>query len=405
MAKYQQGHISLHVIGFAKVVGDLMDGLRQVLGFFALALAITSAVLLAYTHCLRSTLLVVACSLVAVLWQFGLLRLLGLRARSVLGAGALPRVRHRHEPWRAEDERHPAGRRAAAPTAWWRRATPSAASSWPGLTALLCDAVGFAVLVLIPIRAIQDLAVVASIGVAVLIFTNLVLLPVLLSYVGVSPRAALRSLKQEQQAEPRGAWAWLAQFTRHKPALAAVAAGVGLAVLGFVLSLQLRVGDLDPGAPELRADSRYNRDNAYIVQHYAASTDILTVMVTTPEDQCTRYANLSQVDDLAWRLQQLPGVEGTQSMAGLSKLAMVGYNEGNLKWFELIPSDSATGRRAVARAARAVQPGLLLPVAVRLPEGPQGRDADARGRHGGELHRHAAEVRRAVHARRRFRRH
>ncbi len=341
-AKYQQGHITLHVIGFAKVVGDLMDGLRQVLGFFALALAITSAVLLAYTHCLRSTLLVVACSLVAVLWQFGLLRLLGysLDPYSVLVPFLVFAIGMSHGAQKMNGILQDVGRgthRVVAARYTFRRLFVA------GLTALLCDAVGFAVLVLIPIRAIQDLAVVASIGVAVLIFTNLVLLPVLLSYVGVSPRAALRSLKQEQQAEPRGAWAWLAQFTRHKPALAAVAAGLLLAVLGFVLSLQLRVGDLDPGAPELRADSRYNRDNAYIVQHYAASTDILTVMVTTPEDQCTRYANLSQVDDLAWRLQQLPGVEGTQSMAGLSKLAMVGYNEGNLKWFELIPSDSALG--------------------------------------------------------------
>jgi ABC-type branched-subunit amino acid transport system substrate-binding protein len=67
------------------------------------------------------------------------------------------------------------------------------------------------------------------------------------------------------------------------------------------------------------------------------------VMVKTPEDQCTRYATLSKVDDLAWRLQQLPGVKGAQSMAGLSKLAMVGYNEGNLKWYDLIPNDKALG--------------------------------------------------------------
>src|SRR6185369_4866693 len=63
-----------------------------------------------------------------------------------------------------------------------------------GLTALLCDAVGFAVLALIQIRVIQELAAVASIGVAMLIFTNLVLLPILLSYLGVSPKAAARSL-------------------------------------------------------------------------------------------------------------------------------------------------------------------------------------------------------------------
>jgi predicted RND superfamily exporter protein len=216
-----------------------------------------------------------------------------------------------------------------------------------GLTALLCDAVGFAVLMIIRIPVIQDLAVVASIGVAVLIFTNLVLLPILLSYVGVSPQAAERSLRAEAAEEAGAArpWLWrqLDRFTRRGPALAAIVVGVLLAALGYATSLKLQIGDLDPGAPELRADSRYNRDNAFIAREYAASTDILTVMVATPEDQCTRYRTLEKVDRLVWRLEQLPGVESTNSMAALSKLAMVGYNEGQLKWYDLLPNDSALG--------------------------------------------------------------
>ena len=66
-----------------------------------------------------------------------------------------------------------------------------------GLTALLADAVGFAVLMVIDIAVIKDLALTASMGVAVLIFTNLILLPVLLSYVGVSDGAAARALRAE----------------------------------------------------------------------------------------------------------------------------------------------------------------------------------------------------------------
>src|SRR5690606_34055009 len=63
-----------------------------------------------------------------------------------------------------------------------------------GATALLADVAGFAVLTIIDIPVIRELAAVASAGVAILIFTNLALLTVLLSYTGVSPRAAQRSL-------------------------------------------------------------------------------------------------------------------------------------------------------------------------------------------------------------------
>ncbi|HKW82704.1 MAG TPA: MMPL family transporter, partial [Burkholderiaceae bacterium] len=341
--KYENDKVRIHVTGFAKVMGDLIAGMRQVLAFFAVALVICAVVLYGYTRCVRSTLLVVACSLVAVVWQFGLLALFGyaLDPYSVLVPFLVFAIGMSHGAQKMNGIMQDVGRgthKVVAARYTFRRLFVA------GLTALLCDAVGFAVLALIKIQVIQDLAAVASIGVAVLIFTNLVLLPILLSYLGVSPRAAARSLRAEAGGAERG-WLWrqLDRFTQRTPAFAALAAGVLLAAGGYAVSLQLKVGDLDPGAPELRADSRYNRDSDYLTGHYAASADILVVMVATPEDQCTRYDTLAKVDRLAWRLEQLPGVEATNSMAALSKLAMVGYNEGNLKWYELIPNAAALG--------------------------------------------------------------
>lgn len=344
--KYQSDSIRIHVTGFAKVVGDLIEGLQQVLMFFALALVICAAVLFGYTRCSRSTALVVVCSVVAVVWQFGLLALLRyeLDPYSVLVPFLVFAIGMSHGAQKMNGIMQDIGRgthRVVAARYTFRRLFVA------GLTALLCDAVGFAVLALIEIQVIQDLAAVASIGVAVLIFTNLVLLPVLLSYVGVSPVAAQRSLRMEAGDEGQAArpWLWrqLDRFTQRGPALVAIGVSVLLAAGGYAISLHLSIGDLDPGAPELRADSRYNRDAQFMAQNYAASSDILVVMVTTPEDQCTRYGTLAKLDRLAWRLEQLPGVESTNSMAALSKLAMVGYNEGNLKWFELIPNAAALG--------------------------------------------------------------
>src|SRR5690606_26811119 len=121
-------------------------------------------------------------------------------------------------------------------------------------TALLSDAVGFVVLSIIDIPVIQDLAVTASIGVAVLVFTNLLLLPVLLSHVGVSPAAAQRSLRDEQRsAGHRGAgrvWDLLDRFTGRRWATGALVVAASLAIGGYIVSLDLQIGDLDPGAPE-----------------------------------------------------------------------------------------------------------------------------------------------------------
>jgi hypothetical protein len=233
-----------------------------------------------------------------------------------------------------------------------------------GLTALLCDAVGFAVLMLIRIPVIQSLALIASIGVAVLIFTNLVLLPILLSYTGVSKAAAVRTLRSEQVAHAvdtnGGAaaalskhplWAFLDLFTQRRFAALAIVVAAALAAGGYAVSRHLQVGDLDPGAPELRADSRYNRDVAYTAANYGASSDVFAVMVKTPDGECSSYHTAMLTDALEWKLRQVNGVESTRSLADYNRALAVGLNEGNAKWADVVPSQGLLNTIA-ARAPR-----------------------------------------------------
>jgi predicted RND superfamily exporter protein len=126
---------------------------------------------------------------------------------------------------------------------------------------------------------------------------------------------------------------------------------VVLGVAAVVVGLQLKIGDLDPGAPELRPDSRYNLDNAFLARNYASSSDVYVVMVKTGQYQCANYSTLVKVDDLEWRLQQLPGVESTNSLANQAKFASSGMNEGTLLWFE-IPRSQDLINSIVTRAPR-----------------------------------------------------
>jgi len=337
-AEFQSDNIDIHITGFAKKVGDLIDGLGQIMLFFAAAIAITTVVLYGYTRCLRSTFLVVLCSVVAVVWQLGLLPLLGyeLDPYSVLVPFLVFAIGMSHGAQKMNGIMQDIGRgmhRVVAARFTFRRLFLA------GLTALLCDAVGFAVLMIIQIKVIQDLAIIASIGVAVLIFTNLILLPVLLSYVGVNRCAAELSLKSERAEQSGQArhvfWRFLDLFTRKPWALISVVVSLVAAVLGFMVSLHLAIGDLDAGAPELRPDSRYNLDDAFMTRSYGASSDLFAIMVKTPKSACSRYDILRKVDDLDWQLRSLPGVDSTNSMALLNRRMLVGLSEGNSKWYEL----------------------------------------------------------------------
>jgi predicted RND superfamily exporter protein len=300
---------------------------------------LAAAMVFWFTRCVRSTLLVVTCSIVAVIWQLGLVKTLGfeLDPYSMLVPFLVFSIGMSHGAQKMNGIMQDIGRgthRVVAARYTFRRLFMA------GLTALLCDAVGFSVLMFIRIGVIQELALMASVGVAVLIFTNLVILPILLSYSGVSSKAAERSLKAEM-ADLAGEnkhllWRFLDLFTRRKIAVFTIAICAILGAAGVVIRSNLQIGDLDPGAPELRPDSRYNIDNAYIVGNYASSSDVLVVMVKTPQNMCTQYGTLVKTDALEGELRQLRGVDSTISMAQISKQATVGMNEGNLKWYELL---------------------------------------------------------------------
>ncbi|WP_447740200.1 efflux RND transporter permease subunit [Pseudomonas laurentiana] len=332
-SQYQaSGQYRIHVIGFAKLMGDLIDGLIEVMAFFALAVLTSLVIIYCYTRCVRSTLLVVLCSLTAVVWQLGIVAWLGyaIDPYSILVPFLIFAIGVSHAAQKMNGILQDIGRgthRQIAARYTFRRLFVA------GVTALLADAVGFAVLMLIDIPVIQDLAITASIGVAVLIFTSLLLMPVALSYVGVGRKAAERALYIDARAaQHRGfgrLWDLLDRFTERKWASAALLVALALTAVGIWGSLQLKIGDLDSGAPELRADSRYNLDNAYITQHYALSSDTFAVMVKTAPEGCLQYQTLVLADRLAWELQQLPGVQTTVSLANAVRQITAGTYEGN----------------------------------------------------------------------------
>lgn len=330
-AQYAHEGVDIHVIGFAELVGDLIHGLRQVALYFGVAALIAALLIYGYTRCVRSTALVIACSLIAVLWQLGIVHLMGvdLDPYSILVPFLIFAIGVSHGAQKMNGITQDIGRgtdRYVAARYTFRRLFLA------GLMALLADAMGFAVLIVIDIPVIRGLALAASVGVAVLIFTNLVFLPVLLSYTGVSKNAAARSLRGAKQHPFVRA---LVPFTHGRRAGLTVLGAFALTAGALVVGQHLKIGDLDPGAPELRANSRYNRDNAYITNHYGLSTDQFAVIVKTPPGGVNDFRTLLDMDALEQQLHDLPGVQTTVSIASLGRRYTAAGFEGDPRWMTI----------------------------------------------------------------------
>ncbi len=327
--KYESDQIGIRITGFAKIVGDLIEGAKSVALFFAIAIGVTLVLLYLYSGSITGTLIPLTCSLVAVIWQMGILKALGygLDPYSMLVPFLVFAIGVSHGVQVVNTVRL---EQAEGADSWLAARRAFRAIYIPGLTALLSDGLGFVTLMVIEIQVIQDLAVAASIGVAVIILTNLLLLPLLMSYVGVGQKAIAKM--RASQDKPTSLWMPLIVFARPSGALIAVVFALVALGLGLYGSQNLKIGDLDKGAPELRADSRYNLDNAFVTANYSTSSDIFVVMATTPEEQCTRFETLSMVDRFQHYLTNVPGVQNSVSLVDVSKRVTSGLNEGNLKW-------------------------------------------------------------------------
>ena len=339
---FESDQIKIHIIGFSKMAGDVADGAKGVLLFFLVAIAITGVMVFLFSRSLLLTVFPLICSLVAVEWQLGLLTVVGfgLDPMSIL----IPflvfaiGVSHGVQMINAVKKRVSAGNttKVAATLAFRSLLVP-------GGVALLSDTVGFLTLLSIDIGIIRELAISASLGVAVIILTNLVLLPVLLSFTNLEKR-----IEKGTSSNIEKLWETLSKFATPKYAVVVLSFTAVLYVLGFYQSQQMKIGDLHSGAPALHSDSRYNLDTAYITDKFSITTDVMSVIAETREEGCTYHNILNRVDQFEWQVRNTEGVQSTISLASVAKKVNAGFNEGNAKW-AMLPRNTASLGQAIGR--------------------------------------------------------
>ena len=335
---YEKGNITVHIIGFTKMVGDVAEGAKGVVTFFAVAIGITSIMVFLFSRSIALTILPIACSLIAVIWQMGLLSTLGfgLDPMSILVPFLVFAIGVSH----GVQMINAIGKKVAQGLPTKEAAQFSFRSLIiPGGAALLSDTVGFITLLSIDIGIIRELAITASLGVAVIIFTNLLLLPVLISYLNLN-KSEEKGTKQTSEKDS-GLWKFMASFTQKSVATVILVITTILFLLGYHYSQQLKIGELHAGAPALHEESRYNQDTFLITNRYAISVDYMSVIVETTANACTDSNVLKTMDDFQWRMENVQGVQSAVSLPSVMKVINAGYYEGNLKWRIISPNQFA----------------------------------------------------------------
>ncbi len=343
--KFETDNVKIHIIGFAKMAGDVADGAKGVLLFFVIAILITAVMVYLFSKSIILTVLPLVCSLTAVVWQLGLLTVIGfgLDPMSILVPFLVFAIGVSHGVQMIN-----AVRRRVMDGQTTKAAAASAFRSLlvPGGVALLSDTVGFITLLSIDIGIIRELAISASLGVGVIIFTNLILLPLVISFTEIKVNKTAEPTAEEVRTE--AIWRFLARFATPKYAVVVIIATVVLYFAGLQQANQMKIGDLQGGAPALHQDSRYNLDTFFITDHFSITTDVMTVIVEAAPEACTYHDVLTQIDEFEWLVRNTPGVESTVSLASVAKKVNAGFNEGNPRW-EVLPRTTASLVQAIGQ--------------------------------------------------------
>lgn len=344
-SQFQSEDISIHIIGFAKIIGDVTDASLEVVGFFITALLLTMLLLWAFCGSFRLSLLPLAAAVVAVIWEFGLLHTFGygldpfaiLVPFLVLSIGVSHGVQYING-WGNEVAENGLHSYEASEQTFRRLAIP-------GTTALITDVIGFATIGLIDIDIIQEMAVNAALGMAAIIITNKMMLPIILTWVKMDDEEEFRRRQRQRKELGDKLWKLLAGITGN-PA-APVIMLICFVVLGASIWKyeDLKIGDLQKGVPELRPDSRYNIDSYAITDNFTIGVDLMKVIAETDSEACVRYDVMAEIDRYTWHLQNTPGVLLVASLPQIARTVRSGWNEGSPKWqvlprnqFEMVQS-------------------------------------------------------------------
>ncbi len=328
--KFEKDGLEVHIIGFAKNISDIAKGGSESAPvFFGGAFLLTVLAVYFYCRNWKLTWLTVGCSLTTVVWQFGMITLLGfgLDPLAILVPFLVFAIGTSHGVQQLNmmtaEITHGSSPEAAARSSFRGLLIP-------GSLSLITAVVGFAALLVVPIPQIQELAITASIGTGLKLISNLIMLPVIASYFTYDEgyRQRITNARDSRLKVIRV----LGVFGKPVVAFPVTIIFLSLFAASVYLSADRHVGDLHAGSPELRPDSRYNVDARTISEKFSVGLDLFTIIVETPPQSCINYAAMNYLNEFSWYMRNVDGVREVQSAPFTAKQIAAGWNEGNLKW-------------------------------------------------------------------------
>lgn len=344
VSQVEDDSVAIRVVGDPILYGWVGHYLPETVQLVVAALALTLAMLFVLLRTWRGVGLPLLAGAVSALWALGICRLLAVSFEPLVIVVAMlitsRAVSHSVQIVnRFDDELDhlPPGGDTASIAA----RVALADLFRPGMLGVVCDAACMAVVALSPIPMLQKLTLLAVVWVATLTVSAVILTPVLLSWIR-KPHGAAHPINFQPLLHKVLDLGVRVALSR---ARFAMLGGSLLLVVGAgVYSLNLKIGDANPGSPILWPDSPYNLDSAAINEHFEGVDRMFVVLGDDGQPGLIKTREVLQAMNSFQRfIEAQPEVGGSVSLADVLPPLNSSLREGNPRYLELGEDDGING--------------------------------------------------------------
>jgi len=332
------GNHTLSIVGYPMHIGTIRYMVDQV-NYILLGTAIVIPILLFLAYrSVWATFLVPAAGVISGIWGLGFMGMLGYNLDPLIFVMpfliALMAFRHSHQLYnRFYEEYITHGDRLQGAR------TVVEEMFLAGLTSVITDAFGIAIVAIVPIPLLRNVAIACAFWSIITVFIGLILTPIMMTYVPISKRFLRRIEMEREREEKRLGWAnkfadWLGPWLIAKRGRTTVIVVV-LVVLGFSYywSEQLIVGDATVGSNYLYDSSRYNQDSIRINQTHPIINP-LYVIVSGGEREAIKNVDIFKdvYNFTAFMMQNSGAIFGQDLIQNFMRVTK-GMHGNDPKWY------------------------------------------------------------------------
>jgi len=317
------------------IIGNMVDTINYIL--ICTALVIPVLLFFAYRS-LWPTFLVPSAGIISGIWGLGFMGLMGYNLDPLIFVMpfliGLMAFRHSHQLYNRFYEEyitHGDQQQAAK--------TIIQEMFLPGLTSVITDAFGIAIVAIVPIPMLRNISIACAFWSIITVLIGLILTPVLLTYCPISKKFLKHIEKEREKDKKRTGLAnrfadWLGPWLLARRGRNTVIVSVLIIlVFSYYWSERLIVGDAEVGSNYLYPSSRYNQDSERINKTHPLINPLYIIVSGSQRYAIKTGRVIKDIYHFSRYMEKNSGSAGTQNIVQL----LLGMNQGmhadDPKWY------------------------------------------------------------------------